>query len=223
MKWLDDFQLFLFDFDGLLVNTEHLHYQAYLDTLSKWGYRLDWSFEKFCSLAHLNATALKQAIYEQHPSLDPNWDRIYADKKKNYLELLKQGNVALMPGVEKVLKYLEEKQIRRCVVTNSPLEQIQQIRSLLPILQSIPYWVTREQYSQPKPNPECYEKAIQLYGMPKDRIIGFEDSIRGLQALRPTPATAVLICSSQHPLLQGGLEPDCYHYGSFDHIDKLPS
>ena len=219
MNWLDRFQLFLFDFDGLLVNTEHLHYQAYLKTLAKWGYCVKWSFETFCSLAHLNATALKKAIYEQYPLLDSDWGSIYAEKTKNYLELLRKGSVEFMPGVERLLKSLEKKQLRRCVVTNSPLQQIEQIRSLLPVLQSIPYWVTREQYSQPKPNPECYLKAIQLYGQPQDRIIGFEDSVRGLQALRQTPATAVLICSSQHPLLQAGLELGCYHYESFDLID----
>ena len=29
MRWISEYQLFLFDLDGLLVNTEELHYQAY--------------------------------------------------------------------------------------------------------------------------------------------------------------------------------------------------
>ena len=49
MQWIHDFQLFLFDFDGLLVDTEHLHYQAYVNMLSKHGYKLELNFGNFLS------------------------------------------------------------------------------------------------------------------------------------------------------------------------------
>lgn len=220
MKWINNFQLFLFDFDGLLVNTEHLHFQAYIDMMAEQGFALEWSFAQFCEAAHLNATALREALYAQFPKLNPNWDLLYAAKKRLYLELLSAGKVELMPGAGALLKALEKKNIRRCVATNSLHEQIQMIRSQVPILQSIPHWITREQYSKAKPDPECYLKAIQLYGQPGDRIIGFEDSVRGLQALRQTPALPVLICSSRHPLLGTLFEGPMVHYESLEEIPE---
>ena len=220
MKWINDFQLFLFDFDGLLVNTEHLHFQAYIDMMAARGFQLDWSFNQFCNVAHLNSTALREALYAQFPTLDPDWESLYADKKRIYLELLGTGRVELMPGVALLLKALEKNKIRRCVVTNSLYEQIVQIRSQVPLLESIPHWITREQYSKPKPDPEGYLKAIQLYGQKGDRIIGFEDSIRGLQSLRQTPALPVLICSSHHPLLEMAADSSLVHYESFEQIPE---
>lgn len=203
MDWIHKFQLFLFDFDGLLVNTERLHYQAYINMLRGRGCDIDWSFSKFCTLAHLNASALKDQIYAEFPLLDPDWGVLYAEKKQIYFSLLESGKVELMPGVEILLQKLSEAGIQRCVVTNSLLEQIQIIRSGLPVLNTIPHWITREDYEKPKPNPECYLRAIELYGKERDRIIGFEDSIRGLSALQQTPALSVLICPSDHPLLDG--------------------
>ncbi|MBS0626080.1 MAG: HAD family phosphatase [Verrucomicrobia bacterium] len=222
MKWIDDFQLFLFDFDGLLVNTEHLHFQAYVDMMAGQGFVLNWSFAQFCEVAHLNSTALREALYAQFPGLDPNWEPLYAKKKRLYLELLASGKVELMPGAAELLKALEKKGIRRCVATNSFLEQIELIRSQVPILKSVPHWITRELYSKAKPDPECYLKAIQLYGKVGDRIIGFEDSVRGIQALRQTPALPVLICSSHHPLLEMATE-GAVHFESLDEIsgDRL--
>jgi HAD superfamily hydrolase (TIGR01509 family) len=222
MKWIRDFQLFLFDFDGLLVNTEHLHYQAYVNMLASRGYDLNWSFVKFCEAAHLDATALKEAIYAQFPDLDPNWKMLYEEKKRAYLDLLTSGKIELMPGVHQLLDALQKADIRRCVATNSLFMQIQLIRSQHPILQTIPHWITREDYDKPKPNPECYLRAIQLYGKPGDRIIGFEDSIRGLQALQGTPALPVLICASHHPLLEMASE-NIIHYPTFSQIpsDRL--
>lgn len=218
MDWIHRFQLFLFDFDGLLVNTEHIHYQAYVNMLTNRGCTVDWSFAKFCSLAHLNAEALKQQIYAEFPLLDPNFQVLYAEKKRIYYELIRSGKVELMPGVEPLLQALEKAGIRRCVVTNSLLEQIQLIRSGHPVLQTIPHWITREDYELPKPSPDGYLRAIELYGKKGDRIIGFEDSIRGLQSLEQTPAKPVLICPSHHPLLEMVLSRGVLHFQSISDI-----
>jgi len=221
MNWVNNFDFFLFDFDGLLVNTEHLHYQAYINMMAGRGYKLDWSFSRYCEAAHLNSTAIREGIYAEYPDLDPDWQTLYNEKKKCYFELIGAGKVEMMPGAEKLLRELEKKKIRRCVATNSFLEQIKLIRSQLKVLETIPHWITREDYEKPKPSPDSYSRAIELYGKPGDRIIGFEDTIRGLQALRATPALPVLICDSHHPLLEM-LSEGVLHYESLANIpDRL--
>jgi len=220
MRWIRKFQLFLFDFDGLLVNTEHLHFQAYVNMMARRGYALDWSFVQFCEMAHLNSTALRDGLYAQFPDLEPNWDVLYEEKKKAYFDLLLAGKVELMKGVEPLLRELAAAGIRRCVVTNSLREQTQMISSQLPLLKTIPKWITREDYSKPKPDPECYLRAIALCAQPGDHIIGFEDSIRGLRALSQTPALPVLICESHHPLLEMVTEGSALHFDSFEKIPE---
>jgi len=218
MQWIHRFQLFLFDFDGLLVDTERLHYQAYIDALAQRGYSLDWSFLQFCQVAHLNAEALRETLSSQFSELGSDWNRFYSEKKKIYFDLVSHGHIKLMPGVEALLKALAQANIRRCTVTNSFYEQTVLIRSQIPILQTIPQWITREDYTQPKPNSECYLKAIELYGKPGDRIIGFEDSIRGLEALKGTPALPVLICPFSHPLLEMAIEGGVMHFESLEKV-----
>ncbi len=217
MQWIHKFQLFLFDFDGLLVNTERLHYQAYVKMLAGRGISLRWDFERFCSLAHRNATALREALYAEYPTLDPDWSALYAEKKRAYGELIANGKIELMPGVAPLLAALEKANIERCVVTNSFHEQIATIRFFSKPLQSIAHWITREQYNQPKPSPECYQLAIERYAKPGDRVIGFEDSLRGLQALQGSSALAVLVCAANHPLL-AEVAPGTLHTSSLENI-----
>lgn len=222
MQWIHQFQLFLFDFDGLLVNTEAIHYQAYVDMLRSEGIETDWSFSKFCELAHLNASALKEALYAHYPQLDPDWNRLYGKKKQMYYELIGAGRVGLMPGVEALLRALDQAKIQRCVVTNSFRDQIDLIRSQIAALQTIPHWITRENYDKPKPAPDGYLRAIELYGKKGDRIIGFEDSVRGLESLRQTPALPVLICPAHHPLLELALDGGkALHFESLSLIKNL--
>jgi beta-phosphoglucomutase len=218
MQWIHNYQLFLFDFDGLLVNTEHLHYQAYVNMLAKRGYQLKLSFANFFELAHFNSTAWREALYAEIPDLEPNWEILYKEKKEEFLNLLVTGKVELMPGAEELLKALDEAKIRRCVVTNSILDHIKLIRARLPILNTIEKWITREDYEKPKPSPECYLKAIELYGKPGDRIIGFEDSVRGHKALCGTPAFPVLICPKHYPLLEIALQQGGAHFESLEEI-----
>ena len=216
MKWIRDFQLFLFDFDGLLVNTEHLHYQAYVNMLAERGHSMPLTLANFLELAHLNAMAWREALYAAIPDLEPQWEILYREKKKAYLALLSTGKVELMPGVEKLLNALAHANIRRCVVTNSMLDYVKLICAHIPVLKALPHWITREDYEKPKPSPECYLKAIALHGKPGDRIIGFEDSVRGLRALQQTPALPVLICSRHHPLLEIATQGNVIHSESLE-------
>jgi beta-phosphoglucomutase len=217
MHWIRRFQLFLFDFDGLLVNTEHLHYQAYVNALAARGLKLPLNYADFLALAHLSASAWKDAVLAQIPSLS-DFDSLYKEKKQAYLQLLQTSSVELMPGVEELLYALEKENIRRCVVTHSILEHVKPLKDRSPVLQTIPNWMTRECYEKPKPDPECYLKAIDLYGKLEDRIIGFEDSVRGFTALKATPALAVLVCAKNHPLLPVALEKGGLHFENLSDI-----
>lgn len=224
MKWMNDYDLFLFDFDGLLVNSEPVHYQAYVNLCEKFQEHLSWGFEEFCHMAHTDAYNIRKNFQDRFPKMIEQaggWKALYEIKKREYLHLLQDAKIELMQGVEPILEKLKEKNISRCVVTNSPLEQVQMIRARIKPLQSIPYWITREDYEKPKPDPECYEMAIRLYGKGAKKIIGFEDSFRGLRALMGTNAQPVLICSSDHPQMQAEIDSKVLYFSSFAKIPDI--
>lgn len=218
MKWVKNFQLFLFDFDGLLVDTEPMHYQAYVNLLQSQGFDLTWDFNAFCRIAHKNSTALKEALYLEFPNLNQDWGFLYQKKKDLYLDLLNTAKVDLMPGVESLLQEIQNQKIRSCVVTNSIRDHVDPFKKQHSILETIPHWITRESYEKPKPDPECYLRAIQLYGQKGDRIIGFEDSLRGIRALEKTPAHPVFISQNNEPLNSEVFEKEVSHFSSFKEI-----
>ncbi len=196
MRWISEFQLFLFDLDGLLVNTEELHFEAYKRMLKNRGYTLPWNFTKYFSIAQQDAEAPKRYIYAEFPALQqevPDWSVLYAEKKHAYLELLETEAAPLMPGVEELLLALDAKNVQRVVVTHSAKHFVEALCDKNPILRTIPHWICREDYAMPKPAPDGYLKAITDFAEPEDRVIGFEDSSRGLRSLMATSATPVLV------------------------------
>ena len=198
MNWIHEYDLFLFDFDGLLVHTEPLHFRAYQKMCLDRGFILPWDFETYCKVAHAGSDCLRLEIYKLFPALyekESDWSVLYQEKKQAFLTILSEGNLQLLPGVEKMLQLLDLHQIRRCVVTHSLAELTNNIREQIPILQTIPYWVTRENYEKPKPCPDPYLEAVRLYGKPGDRIIGFEDTVRGWKSLDAALIRGVVVSS----------------------------
>lgn len=224
MQWIHDYQLFLLDFDGLLVNTEEVHFQAYRKMCRQHGFELKWTFDRYCQAAHYHAEGLKEQIYAEFPSLkakEPDWQSLYSQKKLAMVDLIKQGAIHMMPGAEALLSALHTANIPRAVVTHSPNELIAEVRKQNPILETIPNWITREDYSHPKPHPECYLTAIKRLAKPNDKIIGFEDTPRGLMALLATTAQPVLITTVKYPEIPSFLKSGVLHYPSLTAIKPV--
>jgi len=217
MRWIERFDLFLFDLDGLLVNTEKLHFDAYQSLCNQYGYKIPWNFTQYLGVAHASAEGLQEALYP-HLKHGGEWSKLYGEKKRFYQEALNGGKLSLMPGVEALLNALSDARVKRCVATHSTREQIETIKHWLPILKTIPVWITREDYDEPKPAPDAYLKAIELLADPGDRIVGFEDSFRGFKALQGTHALPVLICDPKHPQMKNEELSNVRCFSSFEQI-----
>jgi HAD superfamily hydrolase (TIGR01509 family) len=217
MNLIRDFSFIIFDFDGLLVDTEFFHYTAYTNMCRNRGVIMDWTFDHYCSLAHKNSSAVREEIITKclFTKTTP-WEEIYSHKQGLLKDILRSSNVQLMPGVEKIL--MLTKNIKRCVVTNSTREMITIIKNKLPILKEISFWITREDYDKPKPAKDAYQKAINAYGQTTDTIIVFEDTLRGLKAAEGL-AKRVLICRQDHPQLLEKRDSDILYFPSFDDIE----
>ena len=109
MHWVLKHSPIFFDFDGLLVDTERLHFQAYQTMLKKRNCSLPWDLTTFLSIAHKNATGLKAHILALFPELhSTDWDILYAEKKAVYMELVEKGALKMMPGAKRMLTLISE-------------------------------------------------------------------------------------------------------------------
>lgn len=182
------------------------------------GFQLPWDFNRYCMTAHYHSDRMLQELQELFPNLydtGETWEQLYAEKKQVMVDLLNEGKVNLMPGVQEVLTALHDAKKHCCVVTHSSDKLVSIIRQQHRILNQIPFWITRHEYTHPKPNPECYLKAIEEYAKPTDRVIGFEDSPRGLKALMGTRAKPVLICDVDYPEIPQFIQQGVTHLRNF--------
>ncbi len=221
MNWVIKVQLFLFDFDGLLVDTERLHYQAYGKLLESYDVPFDLDFRQYCHIAHGAASGMINELHRRYPDLvakEGGAQVLYAKKGQIYSDLIEEVGCPLMPGVQQLLETIKASGIKSAVATNSPTHHIGVLRDQHPILNTIPTWITREQYTHPKPHPECFQIAIDKLAKSGDFIVGFEDSPRGIQSLMATRAKPVLITPFEEVARKF---PTVSYFPSFESIEHL--
>ncbi|MGM0439493.1 MAG: HAD family hydrolase [Chlamydiota bacterium] len=226
MDYIDKYQLFLLDFDGLLVNTEELHYKAYQQLLANHDYKLPWSFAQYCHIAHYHSDLIRDKIYAEYPALEeeyPRWSTLYTEKKQIYSGLVDEGAITLMPGVAEFLGVLKEKNVQHCVVTHSPKEHIEKIRHQIPLLNTIPHWFTREDYGRPKPAPDCCLSAMDFFGVDPQDTVGLDDTPRGIQALLNADVQPIWVTAIDYPDAQDYLRQGVLYYHSLPDLMELQS
>lgn len=216
--------LFMFDFDGLLVDSELLHYKAYLLMCRGRGVELSWDFGAYCRMAHYGADHLRRELLRAYPSLRAEaWEALYDEKSRLLHRLFAEEGVALMPGAEALLGRLQRAGLDHCVVTHSQLATVTPLRRRHRCLETIPFWITREDYTTPKPDPECYRVAMTRSKRQATECIGFEDTPRGMEALLGSGAAAVLICTIPYPEIATFLARGASHYHSLEEFDRNAS
>ena len=188
MTNINNYDLFLFDLDGTLINTEEIHYQAYLESLIKYGYTLTFTFDDYCKICHLDDIAMQKFVEN---NLNIIYEKFYQTKRSIYLTKLNES-LCLINGFDIFLQELKKLNKKTCIVTHSSRDTIEFILEKLPILKTIDKIITKDDYKFRKPNPECYIKALTLFPECKNPI-GFEDSCKGFLSLRDSNITTVFI------------------------------
>ncbi|MEF9519398.1 HAD family phosphatase [Chlamydia crocodili] len=218
---INDYQVFFFDLDGLVIDTEPLYYRAFLEACREHRLDVTMDFSTYYLFSMLGREVFKQKFLEMYPNTESFFPQCFYDRERIYRELIQTEVPSLLPGVEDLLGLLLAENKTIGVVTNSSEVLVQRFREVLPVLDQFQFWVTREDYERPKPYPDSYQHAYGAFVQEGEKVVGFEDSVKGLRALTGIPATLVAV-NAILPLSRDSHEDFCekdFHYfASFNEL-----
>ena len=188
----------LFDMDGTLVDTEHLHFAAFQTILDSEGVALDWADYRRFIMGHPNhaiaAHFLPHVPSERHAGL-------MDDKEAHYRSLVKEVSPA--EGLMDLLDWADRQAIPYAVVTNAPRANAELVLEALGIRGRFKAVVAADEVSDPKPHPMPYLVAADRIGGDIGRSVAFEDSGSGVASATAAGLPVVGIAS---PLDENGLK-----------------
>ena len=103
-----------------------------------------------------------------------------------------QMDYVYIDGFEDFVKDLKAHGVKCAVVTSSNLPKMENVYARHPeFLTYFDRVLTSEDFAKSKPDPDCYLKAAQAFGVEPVECAGFEDSFNGLKSVRAAGACVV--------------------------------
>jgi HAD superfamily hydrolase (TIGR01509 family) len=180
----------IFDMDGLLIDSEPLWHEAFLEALSEWNVNMSES-------EYANSVGLRTREFLQHwlphfglglelvPEVDAEITRLVKEK------ISARGQ--LLPGVPETLEMVRRQGLRVGLASSSPLSVIRTTLDRSGLHDAFDYIASAEELPFAKPHPQVYlDCAAGLGARPVDCLC-FEDSFNGLIAAKSARMRCVIV------------------------------
>jgi len=175
------------DNDGVLVDTEHLYFEATRATLAEIGVTLTQA--AFVDLSLCQGRSVFDIARDRFD--DIAIEQMRERRNRRYAERLRAG-VAPLPGVESVLAALHGR-VTLAVVTSSNLDHFELMHGASGLLRWFDFTLTNCDYARSKPHPDPYDAALARAGCRADEAVAIEDSERGLAAARAAGLRCIVV------------------------------
>ncbi|MBI2592172.1 HAD family phosphatase [Candidatus Saccharibacteria bacterium] len=166
----------IFDYDGLLVDTENFWFEACRQVCSIYGVQI--TEEHRLDLMRSGLSAYLVESFFLPDSSDAIHSKIHA-----VFHQLTGGVIDLMPGVKPALKALD-RHYPLAIGTGARTSLVQEDLSRLPLLDYFKVIVGSDQVARGKPEPDIYLRVAELLGTEPSFCVVFEDSPKGVQAAK---------------------------------------
>jgi len=188
---LCDYDAFIFDLDGTIIDSEKYHSRAFADAvLAQSGYRL--SPEEHLEFFGKHSAWFAEELNARHGlSLDP--DGVLAHKRRRVNEIFEARPFS---GAREFLeRWMDKKPM--ALATNSSLGFVRPALEKAGLMDFFQHITTADEILHRKPDPEIIERTVQKLGSDPLKTLVFEDQLIGIEAARSAGAQVVAVDNGQ--------------------------
>jgi len=187
----------LFDFDGLLVDTETPSRLAYEELYREHGHELP--LDRWATLVGtIGADFSPDDHLEELVGRPLDREQLTLRRRTRELELCDLED--LRPGIEEYLVEAEQRGLATAIVSSSTREWIARH---LERLDRVNHWqaivAADGDAERAKPEPTLYLEALDLLGLEPTEAIAFEDSLNGIRAAK---AAGIFVVAVPNPITE---------------------
>ena len=172
---------FIFDLDGVIVDTAKYHYLAWKHLVNSLD--IDFSEDQNEQLKGVSRVRSLEKIlaWGDKTISEDQFIRLMAEKNDDYLSYIhKMDESELLPCVKKTLQLLKDK--GQGIALGSASKNARHIIDKVKLKLFFEAIVDGNDVSKAKPDPEVFLRAAKQLGIEPNECIVFEDSVAGVQA-----------------------------------------
>ncbi len=170
-----DIKCILFDSDGVVADTDNIYFEINSELIRQYG--IEHTRDDYIRYSFLSNLGSAGFLKQNHIEDIAGFKN---ERNRRFIQKVKTG-LSVAPSTVSELVELSKK-FKIGIVTNASQDVFTAVYEKSGLLESLDWIITREKYTDPKPSPDCYLKAIQESNIPSEQIIAVEDSPRGVAA-----------------------------------------
>ena len=189
-----DLRALLFDMDGTLVDTDDLHFAAYVTVFADLGITL--------GRAEYDARMAGRPNLEILRDYFPGETEAFRVALMNLKEdTFLRASPAWRPlkGVRELLRWAQGAGLERALVTSAPRDNAGHLLRAVGLDKTFSPEVYAGELPRGKPDPLPYRTALELLGLEPGQALVFEDSLSGVRAGVAAGITTVGVATTQTP------------------------
>jgi beta-phosphoglucomutase len=200
----------IFDFNGIIVDDEPLHFELFRRVLGEEGIELTEADYYARYLGFDDRGAFTAAYQEHRQSLDETLLARLIERKAGYYQNAIRNQVRIFPGVQTLVTELAPV-FPLAVASGALRHEIQAILSTAGLLEQFTVIISAEDVKRGKPDPEIFLKALVHLNArapngrpidPADCLV-IEDSKEGIRGARRAGMKCLAVTNSHPPELLG--------------------
>jgi len=181
---------FIFDLDGVIVDTAKYHFLAWQKIASELG--IEFTPEHNENLKGVSRVRSLDLILElgRIDASQEDKNKWLIQKNEDYLSyLVDMDQSEILPGVLPILQFLKEHNQK--IALGSASKNARPILEKTGIIHYFDAIVDGNDVTNAKPDPEVFIQAAKLLGVENENAIVFEDSVAGVQAANIAGMTSI--------------------------------
>ncbi|WP_299529592.1 beta-phosphoglucomutase [Ulvibacterium sp.] len=181
---------FIFDLDGVIVDTAKYHYLAWKKLADELGIAFtEKDNERFKGVSRKRCLEILLEMGGIVAS-EEQFNAWLIEKNKDYLDYINtMDETEILPDVPKVLRYLKTKNIPTAL--GSASKNAKPILEKVNLLSYFDTVVDGNEVSKAKPDPEVFIKASEKLGTKPEHCVVFEDALAGIEAANTAGMTSI--------------------------------
>jgi len=172
-----DLEALIFDFDGLMIDSERVEADCIVEVVASWGHTLD-----YVDIGHLFGSVDADAQWEE--LLQKTCGRTVAelDEQLHRLTGPRKDELPLLPGVQQLLDLAEERALRVGLATGNTKSILERRLGRHGVFDRFDAVVTRAEVERGKPDPDIYLEVARRLSVSPGECLVLEDSVPGCEA-----------------------------------------
>ncbi len=180
----------VFDFDGLLADSEPFHYRAYNEVFERYGHTLDP--EEYWVEWTSKGKGIAGEIERHDLDLGVDPVKIRQQKFEVYSRFCASGDIKLFPETLALAKSLVATH-KLAIASGSWTKDIRSILKNADALSHFPVILGKESAPREKPHPDIFLKAAETLQHPPESCLVMEDALKGLQAAKDAGMPCLIV------------------------------